>query len=237
MLAPILLRAREIELEPFGILGSVVDVRPSDFGAQQRLSRLHRWQGSSTESCRFSLALSEFRPNDERALADALRCLGAIGGTDVALELRKLAPERTQHAAEALLEKTSPVDTLVGDLRISATWNQGDVDLDLSLIDPDAHRASWLGAPTRSVITATNVVSNREEGLAMRNAKPGEYLIGIVRGAGEGTAQGTLTVSVAGTTRQIPFSFDGDRLILGIVRLSLVSRLVPLSGPVLPIAR
>jgi tetratricopeptide (TPR) repeat protein len=210
------------------ILGSVVDVRPSDFGAQQRLSRLHRWQGNSAESCRFSLALSEFRPNDEKALAEALTCLESTGKSDIALVLRSLAPEGVLRAAESRRDKAAPADTLVGDLRVSATWNQSNVDLDLSLIDPDAHRVSWLGAPTRSVITATNVVSNREEGLALRNAKPGEYLIEIVRGEGEGTVQGTLTVSVAGTTRQIPFTFDGDRLILGIARLSVVSRLVPL---------
>jgi tetratricopeptide (TPR) repeat protein len=218
-------RARAIR-----ILGSVVDMRPSDFGAQQRLSRLHRWQGNSDESCRFSLALSEFRPNDEKALAEALLCLESTGKRELALELRNLAPERVLRAAEAIRDKALPADTLVGDLRISATWNQSNVDLDLSFIDPDAHRVSWLGAPTRSVITATNVVSNREEGLALRNAKPGEYLIEIARGAGEGLVQGTLTVSVAGTTRQIPFTFDGDRLILGLVRLSVVPRLVPLSG-------
>lgn len=210
------------------ILGSVVDVRPSDHGAQQRLARLHRWQGNQASACRFSLALAEFRPSDEKALADALLCLESTNRNDLALELRSFVTERVLRAAEILRVKALPTDTLSGDLRLTASWSGSrDVDIDLALIDPDAHRVSWLGAPTRSVITATNVLSDREEGLALRGAKPGEYLLELTRGAGQGTVQGTLTVNVAGTTRQIPFTLDGERVTLGIAKIAMVSRLVP----------
>lgn len=213
------------------ILGSVVDVRPSDYGAQQRLSRLYRWQGQLDRACRFNLSLAEFRPNDEKTLADALRCLVDLRRDDLALETRSGAAESVLRAAERLLSKPSAVDALNGDLRINATWSGSDgIDLDLSLIDPDAHRVSWLGAPTRAIISATSVKSQREEGLALRGAKPGEYLLEITRGSGSGRAQGTLTIHVAGTERVIPFSFENSATVVGLVKIYVVPRLVPING-------
>lgn len=211
------------------ILGSVVDVRPSDVGAQQRLSRLWRWQAQPKSACRFATALAEFRPTDEKALAEALRCLQEIGHVEVARELKATVAERVLRAAERLLEQPRPADSLSGDLRVTATWRGGEgVDLDLSVIDPDAHRVSWLGAPTRAVITATNVVSTNEEGLALRGGKPGEYLLEVSRGSGVGRVEGTVTVSLAGTLRQIPFALESNRTALAVLRITTVPRLVPL---------
>jgi Mg-chelatase subunit ChlD len=211
------------------ILGSVVDMRPSDYAAQQRLSRLYRWQGQPNRACRFSIALAEFRPGDDKALADALRCTGESGIVELANELKGAATDKVLRAAQQLLEKPSTVDQLSGDLRLTATWQgSSSVDVDLSLIDPDAHRVSWLGAPTRAVITATNVTGYREEGLALRGSKPGEYLLEVTRGSGSGRVEGTVVVTVAGTQRQIPFVLDGDHSVLGVVKIAMVSRLVPL---------
>jgi hypothetical protein len=211
------------------ILGSVVDMRPSDYAAQQRLSRLFRWQGLPNRACRFSIALAEFRPGDEKALAEALRCTGEGGNVELANELKGAVTDQVLRAAQQLLEKPRAADQLSGDLRLTATWQGGSgVDVDLSLIDPDAHRVSWLGAPTRSVITATNVTSHREEGLALRGSKAGEYLLEVTRGGGSGRVEGTITVNVAGTQRQIPFVLDGDHSVLGVVKIAMVPRLVPL---------
>jgi hypothetical protein len=114
---------------------------------------------------------------------------------------------------------------------LTAVWQASDgVDVDLSLIDPDAHRVSWLGAPTRAVISATNATSQHEEGLALRGGRPGEYLLEVSRGSGTGTVHGTVTVNVAGTQREIPFNLDGDRVTLGVIKITTVPRLVPL-GP------
>lgn len=215
------------------ILGSVVDIRPSDTGAQQRLSRLYRWQGQNGRACRFSLSLAEFRPTDANALAAALRCLTSEGQNELARELQSAATEPTLRTAERLNSKSPPADGLSGDLRVTATWSGGsDVDLDLSLIDPDAHRVSWLGAPTRAIISATTVTSPREEGLALRGGKPGEYLLELSRGRGSGRVQGTVTVHVAGVERSIPFSFDGERSTLGVIKIRSISRLVPANRPV-----
>lgn len=214
-------------LNAIRVLGSVVDVRPGDVGAQQRLGRLWRWQAQPKSACRFATALAEFRPTDEKALTEALRCLQEIGHIEIARELRGTVTERVLRAAERLLDKPRSADTLSGDLRVTATWRGEGVDVDLSVIDPDAHRVSWLGAPTRAVISATNVVSVNEEGLSLRGGKPGEYLLEVSRGSGRGKVEGTVTVNLAGTTRQIPFALDGDRTVLGVLKITTVPRLVP----------
>jgi len=212
------------------MLGSVVDVRPGDVGAQQRLSRLYRWQGQSELACRFSLALAEFRPNDEKALAEALRCLNEGSRSELAEALKHSAASQLMSATERLLSLPRAMEKLSGDLRVNVKWQGADeVDLDVAFIDPDAHRVSWLGAPTRAVITATTVTSQKEEGLALRGGKPGEYLLEVVRSQGKSTVNGTAIVHVAGTERTISFTLDGDRAILGVVKLDTVSKLVPLS--------
>jgi hypothetical protein len=64
--------------------------------------------------------------------------------------------------------------------------------------------------------------------LALRGAAPGEYVVEITRGSGTGAAQGELTISIAGTTRRVPFSLDGDRRAVALLRITMQPRLVPL---------
>jgi hypothetical protein len=78
------------------------------------------------------------------------------------------------------------------------------------------------------VISARDAISTVREGLALRGAMPGEYVVELTRGGGAGSAQGELLVSIAGTTRRVPFSFDGDRKAVALVRIDMRSRLVPL---------
>jgi hypothetical protein len=77
------------------------------------------------------------------------------------------------------------------------------------------------------VITATDVTSQTREGLALRGAKPGEYVIEIVRADGVGPVSGEVTVRVGGQRRVIPFTLDGNRTTLGVARISMHSNLVP----------
>ena len=96
-------------------------------------------------------------------------------------------------------DTTPPSIKLPSDLRVEATWFGGDQDLDLALIDPDGNRVSWLGAPTKAVISATDVVSTNREALSLRGAKTGEYVIEIVRSSSAGgPVRGEVTVTVAG---------------------------------------
>jgi hypothetical protein len=123
----------------------------------------------------------------------------------------------------------APVDDalLNGDLRMEASWSGG-LDLDLSLLDTDGHRVSWLGAATRSVISARDATSTSREGLALRGAAPGEYVVELTRGSGAGGGSGELVVTIAGAVRRIPFNFDGDRKAVALLRITMQPRLVPL---------
>ena len=129
---------------------------------------------------------------------------------------------------EQRLSQPATDDALLsGDLRLEASWSGGP-DLDLSLLDTEGHRVSWLGAGTRSVISARDATSTTREGLALRGAAPGEYVIELTRGSGAGGATGELIVTIAGNVRRIPFSFDGDRKAVALLRITMQQRLVPL---------
>ena len=211
------------------VLGSVIDVRPGDVAAHQRLARLFRWAGRPELACRHTLGIAEIRPGDATLLADAARCARENGESTLADELLANAETKVRERAEALLSRPRPDDSeLKGDLRLEATWDSG-ADLDLALIDPDGHRVSWLGAPTRAVISARDVTGMSREGLALRGGKPGEYVVEIVRAKGSGRARGELTVHAAGTTRRLPFVLDGERLSLALVKIGTREKLVPVA--------
>ncbi len=209
------------------VLGSVVDVRPGDVKAQKRLARLHRWAGRPALGCRHAIAISQLRQEDADLLADAVRCARETGERHLATEMLAAVAPETREATAKKLESAVNDTELSGDFQLEATWGGGGHDLDLGLLHPDGHRVSWLGAPTRSVITATDVTSTNREGLALRGAKPGEYVIEVVRALGAGPVSGEVTVRVAGERRVIPFALDGNRTTLGVARISMHSRLVP----------
>jgi tetratricopeptide (TPR) repeat protein len=219
------------------ILGSVVDVRPGDVGAQQRLARLYRWQGQEKTACRFQVALASFRSKDEATLAEAMRCTQLLAATEpqfaqLRRDLSSGIDPSVMAAVERLSAKERASDKLSGDLQLFAKWNNDPaVDLDLALIDPDGHRISWLGAPSRSVISALNVVSFHEESLALRGGKPGEYLIEVTRvnqtSKAQGPISGTLEVLVAGQRKTIAFELTQDTDRLGLVTIKQVPKLIP----------
>jgi hypothetical protein len=210
------------------MLGSVLDVRPGDTAAHKRLARLERWAGRPELACRHSVAIAEGKSGDFALVAEAVRCARATGMAALAEALLSAAPATERAGIEQRAEQRPADDAaLLGDLRLEASWSGGP-DLDISLVDTDGHRISWLGAGTRSVISARDAVSSSREGLALRGAAPGEYVVELTRGAGPGSAQGELLLSVAGSLRRIPFSFDGDRKAVALLRISMQPRLVPL---------
>jgi hypothetical protein len=210
------------------MLGSVLDVRPGDTASHKRLARLERWAGRADLACRHSIAIAEGRSTDTALVADAVRCARATDMPEVAEALLAAAAASDREAIERRLLKPDPDDApLSGDLRLEASWNGGS-DIDLSLLDTDGHRVSWLGAGTRSVISARDATSTLREGLALRGAPPGEYVVELTRGGGAGAAQGELILTIAGTTRRVPFSFEGERKAVALVRIDMRSRLLPL---------
>lgn len=210
------------------MLGSVLDVRPGDTASHKRLARLERWAGHADLACRHSIAIAEGRSTDTALVADAVRCARATGMAEVAEALLAAAPAADRDAIERRLLQPAVDDAaLSGDVRLEASWSGGS-DLDVSLLDTEGHRVSWLGAGTRAVISARDATSTVREGLALRGAAPGEYVIELTRGSGAGSAQGELTITIAGTTRRVPFSFDGERKAVALVRVDMRARLVPL---------
>ncbi len=210
------------------ILGSVVDVRPEDIASQKRLARLHRWAGRPELGCRHALAIAQIRSRDAKLLTQAVRCARETGMSSMGDDMLRAADKRTRAVAEQLLKKNRRKDTLRGTFKVEATWaGAGGADLDLAILHPDGHRVSWLGAPTKSVITATDVKSLSREGLALGGAKNGEYVIEVVRAAGAGPVSGTLTINAAGSRKTIPFTLVGQRTTVAITKFTTTSRLVP----------
>jgi tetratricopeptide (TPR) repeat protein len=210
------------------LLGSVLDVRPGDTAAHLRLARLERWAGHAEAACRHGFAMAESKSRDLGLVAEAVRCTRALGLTDWADALLDAANAADRAEVE---RRASAVDKaasgLSGDVRVEASWTGGS-DLDLALIDTDGHRISWLGAATRSVISAVDPTSTGREGLALRGALPGEYVLELTRGGGVGSASGELVVTAAGKVRRIPFTFEGERKTVALLRLTMEPRLVPL---------
>ena len=211
------------------ILGSVLDVRPGDNKAAFRLARLYRWAGNAELACRHSMAAAQIRATDEKLLSEAVRCTRDLGAEGVASDLMALADERTRRAADILLAaKPADPSVLSGDLRVEATWGGGD-DLDLALLAPDGGRVSWLGAPTKAVITARDVQSTTHEGLALRGGAPGDYLVEVTRPAAHrGTVRGSLTIYLAGARAVAPFELDGTGKRVALLKITTRPRLVPL---------
>jgi hypothetical protein len=116
-------------------------------------------------------------------------------------------------------------------VQLDASWGGAEHDLDLVIIHPDGYRVSWLGAPTRAVISANDVQSVRREGLALRGADTGQYALELVRSSATvGPVTGSVNVVTGKQRHRIPFTLDGDRLRFATLRISLSERLVPLEG-------
>ena len=222
------------------MLGSVVDVRPDDVAGQKRLARMYRWSGQPELGCRHAMAIAELRANDVKLLADALRCARSGNNARWASDALALVDEKTARLAASLADAPAADDTrLLGDLRVEANW-RGDVDLDLSILHPDGQRVSWLGAPTREIIAARDVLDHGKEGLSLSGAKPGQYAIEIVRTNSLGSfgpVRGELTVFAAGETRRIPFTLDGQRLTVALAEIKMVPRLIRLDNPLVAVDR
>lgn len=210
------------------MLGSVLDVRPGDTASHKRLERLERWAGRVELACRHSIAMAEGKSTDLGLVADAVRCARATGMPEIAEALLAAAAAGDRAGIERRAEQKPADDALLsGDVRLEASWSGG-ADIDLALLDTEGHRVSWLGAATRSIISARDATSTSREGLALRGAAPGEYVVELTRGGGAGSVQGDVVITVAGATRRVPFSFDGDRKAVALLRVSMQPRLVPL---------
>jgi hypothetical protein len=211
------------------ILGSVVDVRPGDYKPQWRLARLERWAGQAVRGCRHALAVAQLKLADAELVAEALRCSRDIGQQAWLEELSLALSPEVRSSATRLAGRTPDTSELSGDFRLEANWQGAEHDVDLVIVHPDGYRVSWLGAPTRAVISASDVLSVHREGLALRGATPGSYGLELVRSSPTvGPISGEVKVTVGKQSRRVPFTLDGERLRFASARVNLTPRLVPL---------
>lgn len=214
------------------ILGGVVDVRPDDANAQNRLATLHELSGQRGRGCAHRVTLAEQLAGDVAAQAAAVRCSRSEGMTELADRLLGDVATDKRTAVEAAMgrEPTDP-GVLVGDVRLEATWD-ADVDLDVALIDKAGNRLSWMGGG-KAKVTAQGATRPRSESVAFTNLGAGQYLLEVTRTTiGDSTpVRGSITVRAVGETRIVPFTMTGNRLELGRVEVFYTSRLVPVNGP------
>jgi tetratricopeptide (TPR) repeat protein len=221
------------------ILGGVVDVRPDDAAAQNRLAQLLELSGLRQRGCAHRVTLAELAPSDTKAQAAAVRCSRETGATELADRLLADVPSDKRTAVDRALDKApSDPSALRGDVQLEATWD-ADVDLDLALIDKKGQRLGWMGAG-KAAVTARDVSKPRSEAVAFQSLGSGTYVVELTRagadagpGAAAGLARdsrpvsGTLTIRVVGETRKVPFTITGNRVEVGRVEVSYQSRLVP----------
>ncbi|WP_437991114.1 VIT domain-containing protein [Sorangium sp. So ce145] len=231
------------------ILGGLADVRPGDRATQARLAELWDAAGRPAFACQHRVALADLAPADAKLVAAAIRCAGEGGMSELASQLRLDATSAIRAEIDRRLAQPDPAPAadLPGDVRLSAEWTGG-ADLDLSLIDAQGRRVSWMGATLPSVgVRSRDATSTRSESLALRSLPKGSYVVEIARASAEegagaaspgasapGPIRGELTLRLAGETRKVPFTLDGARLELGTVRVFFTSRLVPVDGPAAP---
>ncbi|WP_437975029.1 VIT domain-containing protein [Sorangium sp. So ce295] len=227
------------------ILGGLADVRPGDRATQARLAELWDAAGRPAFACQHRVALADLAPADAKLVAAAIRCAGEGGMSELASQLRLDATSAVRAEIDRRLAQPDPAPAadLPGDVRLSAEWTGG-ADLDLSLIDAQGRRVSWMGATLPSVgVRSRDATSTRSESLALRSLPKGSYVVEIARASAEegagaaspgarapGPVRGELTLRLAGETRKVPFTLDGARLELGTVRVFFTSRLVPVDG-------
>ncbi len=213
------------------ILAGVVDVRPGDYKAQWRLARLHRWAGRPERGCRHSLAVAQLVLRDAKLVSEAVGCARDVGQHRTAdALLASLDPEVRGDVERRVLARRDS-DQLSGDFRVTASWQGSEHDLDVVVLAPEGYRISWLGAPTRAVITAKDVLSLERESLALRGAPPGEYAVELVRSSSPpGPVRGTLRIQIADAERNLPFTLENERLRVATANLRNQARLIPLES-------
>lgn len=214
------------------ILGGLADVRPGDRATQTRLADMHEASGNRALACEHRIALADMAPGEAKLVADAIRCANTLGMADLASLLKIDAPSAIRTAIDNALAQpeTTQTASLRGDIQVAAEWS-GAADLDIGLIDAQGRRTSWLGSAGKSIVSARDVASTRNESLGLVNMPSGSYVIEIARAQGDARdipIRGEITLKLAGETRRVPFVLTGARAEVGTMRVFFTSRLVPL---------
>lgn len=187
--------------EALRLLTGIVDLRPDDRALHERLMNAFRRTGNDAQACAFAVAIDEI-DRRESTSSRASRCAGmATSG-----------------------------ESMSGDVRVDASWSGGE-NLDISLITPQGTRLSWMGG--RAQVFGRGAGSRSNETLGLRRATAGSYIVEIARtdmgaqqeGKRGDYTRGSVTITVLGESRSIPFTLMGARTVVG--RAEVIVRRVP----------
>ena len=215
------------------ILSGILDVRPDDLAAHERLATLHERANEADAACAYRVSAAEVRPQDAAVVARAVRCERALGRSASAARLLAAisdAAVRTRAEAEASVGAVSNASDVRGELTVTARWEGGE-DLDLAVVDPRGQRISWQGG--RTGITARQVTDLTGEALGVSRLSSGEHRVEVVRtGASRRPLQVRVTVRALGQERSYTVVLSGERARVAKVNVVRESQLVPAEGPV-----
>lgn len=183
------------------------------------------------EVCAFRVAAAELAPANVDAVARAVACEASRGiGLDGWTEGMPEARVRQVVAALAKVDPARP-DGSGGELTVSATWD-GDVDLDVGVVDPSGRRAG-VASRVRSARVVGATAHDRET-LSLAAAEAGSYVVEIARTSPESAGRpvsGRLTIRAFGQSRTVPFTLSGTRAEAARVDVRWESELVPVDPP------
>lgn len=215
------------------ILSGLSDVRPGDKNVQRRLANAFSQLGAPDLACQHRLALADLDVGDLKTVAAAVRCSGDQGLTDLSRTIVSNAPASIRDRIDLVARdlKLNDVPALLGDLRVTATWN-APVDLDLALVDKNGRRFSWLGSVVPTInVTAKDAGSTSTETIAVSGLQNGNLGLEVVRATSDGSkvpVSGELTITLpGGQSRKVPFTLTNNRVEVGSIRVFFESRLVP----------
>jgi hypothetical protein len=215
------------------ILGGLADVRPNDRAVQTRLVDLWETANNPALACEHRIALADMALSEPKLVAAAVTCARAQGMNELASVIRLDTTDKVRESVDKLLASpASATPAARGDVQITADWRAG-TDLDLALIDAQGKRTSWLGSPTKTTVSASDVNGTSHEALQIAGLPQGNYLVEISRTSGRDTGDsvtGTVTLRLNGEVRTVPFTLTGARAELGTVRVFFTSRLEPVGG-------
>ncbi len=171
--------------------------------------------------------------SDPKLVAAAVACARLHGMNELASVIRLDTTDKVRESVDKLLASPSTAPQGArGDVQLTATWDGG-ADLDLSLIDAQGKRTSWLGSSTRATVSAVGVNSTSGETLGLAGLPQGNYLLEVARASGRDTgspAGGTITLRLNGEVRTVNFRLTGRARRVGTLRVFFTSRLEPVDG-------
>ncbi len=207
--------------EALRLLTGIVDLAADDRTLQRRLANAFERAGKAHRACAHRVALAESQTDDERLVADAVRCERSLGRTDAARRLLALLDDDERLTVVRLAARAPTPGRIRGRLLLDADWTGGG-DVDLTLVTPQGTRLSWMGG--RTTVVGDDATRVGHERLGLRQATPGTYYIEVTRAnPNERTpVRGTIRVRAYNEARRLPFELTGERAVVG--RVSVVRR-------------